>query len=273
MSEKNEKPLTSVRVIDFSSFVAGPSAGKILADWGAEVIRVERFEGDPWRWYGENYGLPTQPEENPLFDIENLNKKLIAAGAMVMTSQKKYGDVFPRHGKKPISAAAHSYKCKNERWLMLCIIEYNRQWPILCKHVFAKPDWSEDERFKTAAAAKVNNVVQAEMMTKEFLTKTSDEWEKLLKAADLPYGIMKKFSEVTADEQAWINDYIFEHKFKNGNTAILPRTPVQFGSMTSSDPAPETEIGEHTKEVLLRLGYTETEIGQMEKQNIVRCPS
>ena len=43
-----------VRVIELAQWVFVPVAGALLADWGAEVIRVERLEGDPYR------GLATQ---------------------------------------------------------------------------------------------------------------------------------------------------------------------------------------------------------------------
>ena len=38
--------LQDVKVVELSTFVAGPAAGGILADFGAEVIRVEQASGD-----------------------------------------------------------------------------------------------------------------------------------------------------------------------------------------------------------------------------------
>lgn len=73
------KPLEGIRVIDFSTFVAAPVTGRLLADMGAEVIKVERLEGDTWRWTGVSY-LPRRysDDENPVFDIYNSGKKHIA---------------------------------------------------------------------------------------------------------------------------------------------------------------------------------------------------
>ncbi len=42
-------PLDGIRVVVFGSFIAGPFAGQVLADMGADVIKVEPPSGDPWR--------------------------------------------------------------------------------------------------------------------------------------------------------------------------------------------------------------------------------
>jgi len=60
-------PLAGVRVVDFSMFVPGPFCSAILADLGAEVIKVEPPAGDPGRAY-----VPVQ------FRTENRNKRSIA---------------------------------------------------------------------------------------------------------------------------------------------------------------------------------------------------
>ena len=42
-------PLAGVRVVELGVWVAGPAAGGIMADWGADVIKVEPAGGDPQR--------------------------------------------------------------------------------------------------------------------------------------------------------------------------------------------------------------------------------
>ena len=41
--------LEGVRVVELAVWVAGPGAGGVLADWGADVVKLEPPEGDPCR--------------------------------------------------------------------------------------------------------------------------------------------------------------------------------------------------------------------------------
>ena len=59
------KPLLGVKVIDLTYFIAGPGAAKILADWGADVIKVEPSFGDPGRKTGATMMMPISEEQNP----------------------------------------------------------------------------------------------------------------------------------------------------------------------------------------------------------------
>jgi crotonobetainyl-CoA:carnitine CoA-transferase CaiB-like acyl-CoA transferase len=70
-------PLAGVRVADFSMFVPGPFCTSILADLGAEVIKVEPPAGDPGRSY-----VPVQ------FRTENRNKRSIALNLKSPESEK-----------------------------------------------------------------------------------------------------------------------------------------------------------------------------------------
>ena len=69
-------PLEGIRVVELGVWVAGPAAGGILADWGADVVKVEPLGGDPCRLFQHILGgdMPT----NPVFDMDNRGKRSIA---------------------------------------------------------------------------------------------------------------------------------------------------------------------------------------------------
>src|SRR3972149_11322958 len=54
-SAPNPRPLAGYRVLELGSTVAGPFCGRLFADFGAEVIKVEGADGDPVRSMGKRY--------------------------------------------------------------------------------------------------------------------------------------------------------------------------------------------------------------------------
>jgi crotonobetainyl-CoA:carnitine CoA-transferase CaiB-like acyl-CoA transferase len=69
-------PLHGVRVVELGVWIAGPGAGGILADWGADVIKVEPLSGDPARGFGRMLGGDL--DVNPVFELDNRGKRSIA---------------------------------------------------------------------------------------------------------------------------------------------------------------------------------------------------
>ena len=70
------QPLTGYRVVELGVWVAGPAAGGILCDWGAEVVKVEPPTGDPMRSIFSS-ALGSAQEANPPFDLDNRGKRSV----------------------------------------------------------------------------------------------------------------------------------------------------------------------------------------------------
>ena len=67
-------PYNGIKVLDFGQVLAGPYAGMILADLGADVVKVESLEGDSTR----NYVPPDIAGHSPYFLFVNRNKRGLA---------------------------------------------------------------------------------------------------------------------------------------------------------------------------------------------------
>ncbi len=72
-----DRALQDIRVLDLTHHVAGPYCTKLLADFGAEVIKVERHGGDPARSLPPFASDDPHPERSLLFAYLNTNKKSI----------------------------------------------------------------------------------------------------------------------------------------------------------------------------------------------------
>lgn len=67
--------MEGIRVVELGVWVAGPAAGGILADWGADVIKIEPPTGDPARGFNRVLGgdMPTSPP----FELDNRSKRSV----------------------------------------------------------------------------------------------------------------------------------------------------------------------------------------------------
>ena len=83
-------PLAGIKVVDFSEHGFVPSAAAVLADWGADVIKIERPDGDPMRQIIRNNLVPDADGYDYLFQLVNRNKRGIALDVTVAPGREVF---------------------------------------------------------------------------------------------------------------------------------------------------------------------------------------
>jgi len=95
-----KKPLEGIKVIDLSTFIAVPTCARFLAEFGADVIKIEPVGGDVVRFNGVSEGRLGSPYENTTFDLENAHKRGLilnlksAEGMKILYELLEDADIF-----------------------------------------------------------------------------------------------------------------------------------------------------------------------------------
>lgn len=117
-----DKPLSGLRVVELGTHVAIPKAARMMADWGAEVIKVEPPSGEPWRTMGRVWAMPYTADNNPVFQSENANKKSICLnlkapeGKEAMMKLLATADIFMTNTRpEPLEKLGFDYESLKEK--------------------------------------------------------------------------------------------------------------------------------------------------------------
>jgi crotonobetainyl-CoA:carnitine CoA-transferase CaiB-like acyl-CoA transferase len=115
--------LEGIKVIDFTTYISGSSCTRLLADWKADVIKVEPLKGEAFRIWGRLLGTPIDKDENPCFEIGNANKKGIAIDAKSPEGQDilrrllSNADIFvTNYRENALESMGLGYKTLSERY-------------------------------------------------------------------------------------------------------------------------------------------------------------
>src|SRR6202795_2891960 len=133
-----ENIFSGLKVVDLSSFIAGPAAAVILSDYGADVIKVEPPSGDTWRI---GYKLPPQPRshDNYPWHLNNRNKRGVAIdlkspqAAEILERLVKWADVLivntPHPARKKLKLEYEDVAQWNPRLVYADLTGYGEKGP------------------------------------------------------------------------------------------------------------------------------------------------
>ncbi len=88
------KCLEGYRVIELSTFVAAAATGRLLAEQGADVIKVESLKGDEWRVYFPTSITQWDKTENPIWEMFNTNKRAVSLNLKEPAGREAFYDLL-----------------------------------------------------------------------------------------------------------------------------------------------------------------------------------
>jgi crotonobetainyl-CoA:carnitine CoA-transferase CaiB-like acyl-CoA transferase len=136
------------------------------------------------------------------------------------------------------------------------------RWPAFCAAV-GMPELEKDERYVNAFVRRDHLDELYAALDDRFLSKTTAEWIALLEGHDMICAPVLDYDDVSQDAQALANEYLVDVDHPvNGPTRVIG-TPWKFSDTPASVAPAAPELGQHTEEILLDLGYTWDDIGAL----------
>jgi crotonobetainyl-CoA:carnitine CoA-transferase CaiB-like acyl-CoA transferase len=396
--------MEGIRVVELGFWVAGPSVGGVLADWGADVIKIEPKDGDPFRGlFLKGFGLDMPI--NPPFELDNRGKRSIALnytqaegrkitleiidradvfvtnirpGALeragfdypslskrnprlIYASVTGYGLEGPERdrpaydvgaywsragiaaalgqpGADPpyqrgamgdhtagitaaggVAAALYArektgrgqmistsllrigvftlgwdtniklrlgapatpmtrtttpnpliscYRDRDGRWFWLLGLQGDRLWPDLLRAV-NRPDWLNDPRFSSLAGRRENCAELVRLLDEIFPTRLLAEWAEIFDREGVWWSPVQTTDEVVEDPQVIASGAFVDVPLPDEGSARMVASPVDFSGTPWAPRSTAPELGQHTEEILLELGYDWEAIATLKEKGAI----
>ena len=142
------------------------------------------------------------------------------------------------------------------------------RWPAFCAAV-NMPDLRDDPRFNNGLA-RIQNIDQLyPLLDDKFLSKTTAEWIPILEAHDMICAPVQDYETLINDDQALANDYLLEVDHPLAGPMQVVGFPWKFSETPASAAAAAPELGQHTEEILLDLGYSWEQITALREKKAI----
>lgn len=162
----------------------------------------------------------------------------------------------------------NSYRTSDNRWFWLAMLQPDPCWPGFCRAI-ERPELIDDPRFCDLETRQENCEELINIIETILAARTMAEWEKRFKEHDCVYGRIQSPIEVTTDPQALANDFFVEFEYPGVRKLKLVNTPVKFSQNPAVVQTPAPEVGQHTEEIMLELGYSWDDISNLKEQSVI----
>ena len=164
------------------------------------------------------------------------------------------------------NAAINNYVAGDGKRFWIVGLEGARHWPPLCR-VVGHPEWMEDERFADPRSRAQNAVELISLLDQAFSQRTLAEWVNTFdQEPDFFWAPVNSVDDVLADPQS-VEAGLFVDVPDDVSSTRMVATPCDFDGTPWEPTSTAPELGEHTEDVLIGLGYTQEEIYRLTENN------
>ena len=164
---------------------------------------------------------------------------------------------------------ANYYRCADGRWMMLANFQADRYWPSFTA-ALGLDALTDDPKFADTISRGENRHELIPILDRVFARKTYDEWAEVLEnSGDFIFSPVQSLTELPDDPQVVANDYITEVDHPDLGRVKLANHPVSYSETPHSIRSVAPELGQHTEEVILELGYTWEDIARFQDKGVI----
>jgi formyl-CoA transferase len=185
----------------------------------------------------------------------------------VLAQAKLCGAQFQqrRTREHALNAVTNHYRCRDGRWIILSLLNEERQWPALARCI-GREDFITDPRFATKAERHARSQELIRIFDGIFATKDLAEWRKILDGNGLVFGVVGILDDIPNDRQMRDNDVLIP--FADSDVLTI-NSPIWIDGVEKRKPSLPPEVGQHSDEVLRQAGYGEDDIGDLRKAGVI----
>jgi crotonobetainyl-CoA:carnitine CoA-transferase CaiB-like acyl-CoA transferase len=144
----------------------------------------------------------------------------------------------------------------------------DRHWAALAR-VAERPEWLEDQRFKTSALRHKNIDARLQLTQEALLERPAAEWLERLTAAGVPCAPVQTRNQLIRHPQVEGLGLVLETDHPAAGRLRQARAAARFSRTPPEIRRGAPRLGEHTEEILADLGYSAEEIAELRKDSVI----